>query len=373
MTAKPTIFLSSTWLDLEEHRKIILFTFARLRKWIEAMEYFGALPESPLEECLKAVRRSDIYVGLIGMRYGSKDKQGMSITQREYEEAYAANKKILVYLIDEDNHPMLPKFFDIAEAERLREFKLLLKARHTCAFFSSPQDLAVKVGVDIIHHLDLYSNHVKEDRAQEFSAEMPKLLSKAGYSLGMVEHTVDLSGILEIVGQNRIEIRDARINEILVAGYLAINVCRGNYDILRGILTFDKEAWLLFLHLVRHYGTNENALADFIKRCQDPLQFRLLVRLAGALGLSSCVEPVCRRLLDSRSLDKIFTEYREQTTSFRKSIQEALQSMPTSTLPVIQKYLDESKVLGRWQQKHVFESVAKVLQRRLRIEQEAAS
>ena len=42
MAEIPVIFLSSTWADLEEHRKALLFMFARLRKWVEAMEYFGA-------------------------------------------------------------------------------------------------------------------------------------------------------------------------------------------------------------------------------------------------------------------------------------------------------------------------------------------
>lgn len=65
------------------------------------MEYFGARSGEPLEECLEAVRRAQIYVGVIGTRYGSKDEDGISITQREYEEAYRQKKTILIYLLDE--------------------------------------------------------------------------------------------------------------------------------------------------------------------------------------------------------------------------------------------------------------------------------
>jgi len=87
MQIRSTIFWGSTWADLEGHRQTVLFTLAKLRRWVEAMEYFGALPGAPEDECLKAVRRSDVYIGIIGTRYGSKDKASVSTTQREYDES----------------------------------------------------------------------------------------------------------------------------------------------------------------------------------------------------------------------------------------------------------------------------------------------
>ena len=39
-------------------------------------------------------------------------------------------------------------------ARRLDAFKQMLKERHTCALFSSPQDLAIKIGVDLIRLID---------------------------------------------------------------------------------------------------------------------------------------------------------------------------------------------------------------------------
>jgi hypothetical protein len=287
----------------------VLFTFARLRKWVEAMEYFGALPGTPLVECLKAVRRADIFVGVIGTRYGSKDKVGVSITQREYEEAYRHNKTVLAYLLDEENHPVLPKFVDTGEdAVRLAEFKRLLRDRHICAQFSSPQDLALRIGVDLVYHLDLYSDGQTADHTREFLTEMPTLLSKAGYDLGMRAHIIDLSGILELKGGNQLEIRDSIIEEIVVAGHLAVNVSRGNYDILQPILTFDLGLWRLFVNMVRHYGVNSESLAEFIDQCKEPMHFRLLARLAGDLALGSCAEPICRWLVEGAALDRRFTE-----------------------------------------------------------------
>lgn len=37
------------------------------------MEQFGARKSNPLATCISEVEQSDIYVGIIGMRYGSED------------------------------------------------------------------------------------------------------------------------------------------------------------------------------------------------------------------------------------------------------------------------------------------------------------
>ncbi|MFO1433866.1 MAG: DUF4062 domain-containing protein [Candidatus Competibacteraceae bacterium] len=362
MTRVPVIFLSSTWADLEEHRKALLFMFARLRKWVEAMEYFGALSGEPIDECIAAVQRADVFIGVIGTRYGSKDKTGVSITQREYNEAHCQKKNILIYLIDEENHQVLAKFVDRGEdALKLEVFKRLLKERHTCAFFCSPQDLAMKVGTDLIRQF--YPGDNGNMREREFSVEMPPLLMAAGYSLGMQEHLLNLSSVFGVAEAGNLTIHDPVIKEIFVAGYLAVNISRGNFNVLQSILTFDYRFWLLVILLVRHFGVNEEAMATAIHGCHDPLQFRLLTKLAGELRLSNCAEPICATLLKTPSIDKSFAELRQIATPIRDVVREALQSMPPTVLPVIEKYAKRSKDLKRWQQKQVFEAVAKVLRR----------
>ncbi len=50
------------------------------------MEQFGARKSNPLETCLAEVEQSDIYVGILGMRYGSEEpNSGKSYSQLEYE------------------------------------------------------------------------------------------------------------------------------------------------------------------------------------------------------------------------------------------------------------------------------------------------
>lgn len=123
----------------------------RLEAVVRGMEYFGALPETPKDECLRIVRSCHFYVGIISMRYGSIDTEsGKSFTHLEYEEALRLRLPTLIYLLDEERQPVLPKHIDFGEAgEKLREFKGKLKKNHVVSFFTSPEDLAVRVSQDL--------------------------------------------------------------------------------------------------------------------------------------------------------------------------------------------------------------------------------
>jgi hypothetical protein len=152
MTIKPSIFVSSTFIDLEVHRRYVREAILRLEFTFKAMEFFGALPNTPKEESLRLVRASNVFIGIIGMRYGSIDAAyEKSITQLEYEEARAIQLPTLMYLIDEEHHPVLPKHVDTGVgAEKLVAFKTLLKNAHVVSTFMSPEDLAAKVTQDIV-------------------------------------------------------------------------------------------------------------------------------------------------------------------------------------------------------------------------------
>jgi len=153
MTA--AVFLGSTFVDLERHRALIRDAITRLEQNSKAMEFFGALPETPKEECLRLVRSANLYVGVFGMRYGHIDEaSGKSLTQLEYEEAHAIRLPSLIYVMDENAHAVLPKYVDTGvSADNLQRFKQQLKDRHVVNFFSSPEDLASRVTQDLVRLL----------------------------------------------------------------------------------------------------------------------------------------------------------------------------------------------------------------------------
>ena len=152
MTA--TVFVSSTFLDLQTHRKAIWETLASFDVNVRGMEQFGARTETPLQTCLLEVDQSDIYVGIIAFRLGSVEPTtGKSYTQLEYERAHSLSKAIFIYLIDEENARVPVKFIDRGDAlEKLESFKGILRERHTIDTFVDEADLARKLKRDLERH-----------------------------------------------------------------------------------------------------------------------------------------------------------------------------------------------------------------------------
>ncbi len=80
----------------------------RARDAVADMAYFTARDEKPAANCTEVVRGCDVYVGLIGLRYGAevRDRPGVSYTELEFDTATEAGLPRLVFMLDE--HAALP-------------------------------------------------------------------------------------------------------------------------------------------------------------------------------------------------------------------------------------------------------------------------
>jgi hypothetical protein len=112
-------------VDLQSYRRAVRDALAQLEAIVRGMEHFGSKPGSPVDECLRVVRSCEVYVGIFGMRYGSiPDGYDRSMTHLEYDEAQRLELPSLIYIIDEENQPLLPKYIETGPgAEKLRELK----------------------------------------------------------------------------------------------------------------------------------------------------------------------------------------------------------------------------------------------------------
>lgn len=148
-----TVFVCSTYSDLVNEREAVLDAIRKLQHQHDAMEFFGARTDLPIETCLQEVQRSDVLVVIIGHRYGSLvPNLGISFTEAEYVEGHRLEKPCLVYFRDE-NVPILPKHIerDPRKIRLLEQFKETLSTRHTIAFFRDAHDLAIRVAADLSH------------------------------------------------------------------------------------------------------------------------------------------------------------------------------------------------------------------------------
>ncbi|MFC6279682.1 MULTISPECIES: DUF4062 domain-containing protein [Polaromonas] len=150
-----TVFVSSTFVDLQTHRKAIWDMLAKFDVTVRGMEQFGARTETPLQTCLIEVDQSDIYVGVMSFRLGSiEPTSGKSYTQLEYERAIALSKKVFIYLVDEENALVPVRFIDRGESqEKLDSFKSILRERHTIETYTNEADLVAKVKRDLERHI----------------------------------------------------------------------------------------------------------------------------------------------------------------------------------------------------------------------------
>ena len=177
MTPSFPVFVGSTFRDLEPYREAACQALHRLETVVRGMEYFGSLPETPKEECLRIVRSCRAYVGIFAMRYGSVDAAtGKSLTQLEYEEAQRVHLPSLVYLLDEERQPVLPRDIEFGEgAEKLRLFKATLRERHVISLFTTPEDLAVKITQDLSALANRSGVEVREGELSKIVAALPRI------------------------------------------------------------------------------------------------------------------------------------------------------------------------------------------------------
>lgn len=145
------IFVGSTFEDLKEYRRAVRDSLSQLETIVKGMEYFGSKPGTPMDECLIEVKSCQVYIGVFGMRYGSvPEGQELSMTHLEYEEAQRCGLPSLIYVIDENNQPILPKYVETGSgALALVSLKDQLKKRHVVSMFTTPSDLAAKILYDV--------------------------------------------------------------------------------------------------------------------------------------------------------------------------------------------------------------------------------
>jgi hypothetical protein len=111
------------------------------------MGYFVARDSTPAAYCVNMVAQSDVYVGIIGLRYGSpvRERPEFSYTELEFEAATSRGLPRLVFLVSEDSRQGPPVLQTEAHQARQEEFRLRLAAGLTVARVRSPAELELRL------------------------------------------------------------------------------------------------------------------------------------------------------------------------------------------------------------------------------------
>ena len=188
----PSVFVSSTCYDLSQVRR-------DLKDFIESLGYVAmisensAFPVNPqataAENCLAAVRdRADIFVLMIGARFGSPQKDGRSITNLEYLEAKAKHLPIYVFVmrtvlshLDTWKKNPTGNFSHVVDDPRLFEFVDHL--RNQSGTWAYEFDVATDITTTLRQQWGILFTDALLTRAQlqssSYSAELMKLPSES--------------------------------------------------------------------------------------------------------------------------------------------------------------------------------------------------
>jgi energy-coupling factor transporter ATP-binding protein EcfA2 len=162
--AETTIYLSSTYEDLQDYRKVVFDALSKSGYRVIAMENYVASDKRPVDKCLADVESADIYVGIFGFRYGyvpsvtHNNPNKLSITELELRHAEKTGKPCLTFVVGE-GAPWPNKFNDAwtdkkDRGKRISKLREYLLGEKTASFFSSPQGLAILVQAAVKKKVD---------------------------------------------------------------------------------------------------------------------------------------------------------------------------------------------------------------------------
>ncbi|WP_236210376.1 DUF4062 domain-containing protein [Metapseudomonas otitidis] len=150
MDKRYQVFVSSTFLDLQEERQEVMQALLELDCIPSGMELFPAANEDQWSLIQKVIDDCDYYIVVLAGRYGSVGPNGLSYTEMEYRYATKIGKPVIGF-IHRDPGSLIADRCERTETgrEKLVAFRELVQQK-MCRFWESPADLGSQVSRSLI-------------------------------------------------------------------------------------------------------------------------------------------------------------------------------------------------------------------------------
>jgi hypothetical protein len=150
MEKRYQVFVSSTFLDLQEERRQVIQALLELDCIPAGMELFPAADDTQRALIQRVIDDCDYYVVLIGGRYGSTDNEGVSFTEREYDYAVSRGLPVLGFVHGApETIPVGKSDTETAARQRLTAFREKVQKR-MCKLWRTPEELGGIVSRSLI-------------------------------------------------------------------------------------------------------------------------------------------------------------------------------------------------------------------------------
>ncbi|SOC93040.1 protein of unknown function [Rhizobium sp. AN5] len=264
MKKKLQVFVSSTFTDLQTERQAAVQAILKAGHIPAGMELFTASDKSQWEIIKRWIDESDVYMLILGGRYGSVDKEtGVSYTEMEYDYAVTQKKPLFSVVIEDEALKDKVQKVGISAIEQenpqaLKKFREKVLSTMS-AFFADGRDikLAIHESLGELGHqtdlvgwvsaseiVDVSALHAEISRLKSELDKAKEIKPVARRSKTSGDELEDFKSVLEVLDLTTIEIpedvigREGEIRTlsslmISFSGQLVNGVSQGSNSVVR--------------------------------------------------------------------------------------------------------------------------------------------
>lgn len=160
------IFVSSTYKDLIEERRIVKKAIIEMQYFPSSMEEFPAIDQNQFEYIKCEIDNSDYYILIFGGSLGSiNDETRKSYTRMEYDYALGKGMPVIALIRKNENGEIVCT--EVGERkDKYLEFVSIVETNRICSYFINKDELSGLVHLSLNRQIDMFprSGWIKKEK-----------------------------------------------------------------------------------------------------------------------------------------------------------------------------------------------------------------